>query len=240
MRSRPGQKILSLSRFRQIVLSRRSRKRWDRDKVKMGLSISLSSVTAAAFFTADNTGAVSAFTNDGPTKMPDDNLAGSLLWVIVALLIVIGMIVLFIKFLSKRSRSFGANRSLRTLGGISLGQNKSLQIVELAGRIYVVGVGNEVKLLDKVDDLEEAQAIIAYMEEQMDKSMNLSSLTGLIQKLRKRQDDKQEQEPGTELWQASSSFQDVLQDKLQRQSIRKQNVEAALKDAKSKDRLMDE
>ena len=54
----------------------------------------------------------------------------------------------------QRNRGWGTNRALRSLGGIPLGQNKSLQVVELSGRVYVVGVGDSITLLDKIDDPE--------------------------------------------------------------------------------------
>ncbi|MFC3344356.1 FliO/MopB family protein [Paenibacillus abyssi] len=172
-----------------------------------------------------------------PQMKTDDNLLGSLAWVIIALLLIIGMIIVFVKFLSQRSRSFGMNRSIRTLGGVPLGQNKSLQVVEVAGRIYVVGVGEDVTLLDKIIEPEDAEAIIASMEQQSGRGLNVSSVTELIQKLRNRS---KSEETDMELWNPPSSFQDILQDKLNRQAQQKQKVEAALKDSKHTDRLMDE
>ena len=58
--------------------------------------------------------------------------------------------------LSQRNRGWGTNRALRSLGGIPLGQNKSLQVVELSGRVYIVGVGDNITLLDKIDEPEDS------------------------------------------------------------------------------------
>ncbi len=160
---------------------------------------------------------------------PDDNILGNLIWVIIALLLVIGLIVIFIKFLSQRSRGYGMNRSVRTLGGVALGQNKSLQVIELAGKVYVVGVGDDVTLLDKVDSPEEARMMIERMEAHLGGG-NLS-VSEWIRKFRKQDESSEIPEDG---WNSRSvSFESMLQDKLQRQSERKQQMQEALHNSNS-------
>lgn len=166
-----------------------------------------------------------------------ENMAGSLVWVIISLFIVIALIVVLIKWLSTRNRAWGTNRSLRSLGGIALGQNNSLQVVELAGRVYIVGVGENVTLLDKIDDLEQAQAIVASIERQSSGGWSPNGLTELLKRFRQR-DNKVE--PSNEQWNESSSFQNILNDNLNRQADRKQQIESLLKDSKPNERLMDD
>lgn len=162
---------------------------------------------------------------DGPPLQADDNLLGSLIWVIIALLLVIGLIIIFIKFLSQRSRSYGLNRSLRTLGGVALGQNKSLQVVELAGKVYVVGVGEDISLLDKIDDPLEARQLIDKLDQQLG-SGSLLSITQWKNPFRKQN---QGEELSEEHWnKGTSSFEHMLQDKLQRSTERKQQMKDAL------------
>ncbi|SFE16683.1 flagellar protein FliO/FliZ [Paenibacillus algorifonticola] len=166
------------------------------------------------------------------------NMAGSVVWVIFSLLLIIGLIIVVIKWLSRRNRAFGGtNRSLRSLGGISLGQNHSLQVVELSGRLYVVGVGESITLLDKIDDAKEAEAIIEAMERQVQGGWSPSALTGLISRFRQGSG---EQEPQDEQWNDASSFQNVLKDKMNRQADRKQQLEALLKDPNPNERLNDD
>jgi flagellar protein FliO/FliZ len=164
------------------------------------------------------------------------SLAGSLVWVIVALLLVIGLIVLFIKILSARNRSWGINRTLRSLGGVTVGQNKSLQIVEFAGRLYIVGVGDEVTLLDKIEDPDTAASIIAMMEEQTSKSWSPATVSDLWNKFRNRgKATESEQEP----WN-SNAFQEMLDENLQRQADHKKQVKTLLNESNQRDRLGDE
>ncbi|MBD2845276.1 flagellar biosynthetic protein FliO [Paenibacillus sp. IB182496] len=159
--------------------------------------------------------------------IPDDNFIGSVVWVIVALAIVIVLIIALIKFLAQRSRMFGLNRSIRTLGGVGVGPNKSLQAVEMGGRIYIVGVGENVTLIDQIRDEQEVQAMIAALEIQSGRSG-----PGLLDRFKRRKTE----DPGTEPWQSSStSFESLLQDKLDRQARSKREIEAALRESKQTD-----
>lgn len=167
------------------------------------------------------------------------DLAGSLIWVIISLAIVIVLIILVIKWLSQRNRTWGTNRSLRSLGGIALGQNNSLQVVEIAGRIYIVGVGENITLIDKIDNAEQANAVLAALERQQQSAWSKDLITELLGKLRNR-NEKAEPELSEEQWNSTSSFQHLLQDKLSKQADRKQQLESLLHESKSNERLMDD
>jgi len=176
---------------------------------------------------------------DGPSgeeKMMLDNSAGSLVWLIVALLIVIGLIVVFIKFLSSRNRAWGANRSLRSLGGVTLGQNKSLQVVEAAGRIYVVGVGEDVALIDKITDPDTVADVVASLEDQAARTWNPAAVADLWNKVRTRGG---KTDPEAENWN-DSSFEAMLSEKLNRQTDRRNRMESLLGESKTRDRLEEE
>jgi flagellar protein FliO/FliZ len=167
------------------------------------------------------------------------DLAGSLIWVIISLAIVIVLIILVIKWLSQRNRTWGTNRSLRSLGGIALGQNNSLQVVEIAGRIYIVGVGENITLIDKIDNAEQANAVLAALERQQQSAWSKDLITELLGKLRNH-NEKAEHELSEEQWHSTSSFQHLLQDKLSKQADRKQQLESLLHESKSNERLMDD
>lgn len=167
------------------------------------------------------------------------DMAGSLIWVIISLAIVIVLIILVIKWLSQRNRTWGSNRSLRTLGGIALGQNNSLQVVEIAGRVYIVGVGENITLIDKLDDADQASTVIAALERQQESAWSKSQISGLLRKLNHRNGNT-EPEPSGGQWNEASSFESLLQNKLSKQADRKQQLESLLHDSKSNERLMDD
>ncbi|WP_099158108.1 flagellar biosynthetic protein FliO [Virgibacillus ndiopensis] len=71
-----------------------------------------------------------------------------------SLLIVLGLIYALLKFLNKRNKKFQKVTALENLGGISVGPNKSIQIVRVGSKIYLVGVGENVEMLQEVTDQE--------------------------------------------------------------------------------------
>lgn len=73
-----------------------------------------------------------------------------LIKMVFALLLVLALIYLLLKFLNKRNKIFQSVKALENVGGISVGQNKSIQIIRIGSRIYVVGVGDNVELLHEI------------------------------------------------------------------------------------------
>jgi len=207
--------------------------------MKQRQQLRLAGLGSLFWLMAGNVAAANPNSDDSPPSIPvtSPNMTGSLLWVVFALFIVIVLIVIVIKWLSQRNRSWGTNRSLRSLGGIPLGQNKSLQVIELSGRIYVVGVGENISLLDKIDDPEDAQAVLDQLEQQSGTSWSTTSLKRTFARLRGQTSDS---EKATERWQEADSFKSMLQDRMNRQSDRKRKVEDLLKEQNQNDRLLDE
>ncbi|MHA7963042.1 flagellar biosynthetic protein FliO [Paenibacillus sp. CAU 1782] len=169
-----------------------------------------------------------------PFDSPGD-MMGSVAWLMVALAIVIVLILIVIKWLSKGSRAWGINRSMRSLGGIALGQNSSVQVLEIAGTIYIVGVGDTVTLLDKVDDAAQVDEILKVLDKETTAVWGPRNVAELLGKWRgKAADSNKNGDNG------SSSFQQMLDGKLNGQSQRKQQLEQLLKTQNSHERLMDD
>ena len=94
-----------------------------------------------------------------PTDQFDSSI-GSLFTVIVVLALIVGLIILVLRFIAKKNRTWFQAKSIRNLGGIGVGQNKSVQLVKIGSSIYVVGVGEDVRLLDKIEDEVEIDLIL--------------------------------------------------------------------------------
>lgn len=171
--------------------------------------------------------------NDQGPMAGTDSYAGSIIWVIISLIIVIGLIILLIKWLSQRNRVWGTNRAVRSLGGVALGQNNSLQVIELSGRLYVVGVGENVTLLDKIEDVQQVQAILASLDRQSNGAVwSANTITDFLKRFRKQEPSSGE-DLTDEQWNVqSSSFQSLLNQNLSKQADRKQQLESLLKESK--------
>lgn len=95
--------------------------------------------------------------NDEQTVLSDETRStGSIVFGVIktlfALLLILALIYVLIKFLSKRNKLFNQVKALENLGGISVGQNKSIQIVRIGDKVFMVGVGDNVELLQEIDD----------------------------------------------------------------------------------------
>lgn len=80
------------------------------------------------------------------------------------LALIIGMFLLIIKLIAKRNRTMLPGRIVRTLGGSALGSGKSVQVVEIGGAYYILGVGENIHLIAKIEDPEEVEAIRSTLE----------------------------------------------------------------------------
>lgn len=61
--------------------------------------------------------------------------------VVVSLVVLIGGFLLVARFINERTRGVRQSSRLSHLGGIPLGKDRSVQLVKVQGKIYVVGVG---------------------------------------------------------------------------------------------------
>lgn len=99
-------------------------------------------------------------TNIEASKGENGSLAFDLIKMFFALLLVLALIYLLLKFLSKRNKIFNQVKALENIGGISVGQNKSIQIIRIGTRVYVVGVGDNVELLHEISNEDEKTELL--------------------------------------------------------------------------------
>ena len=60
---------------------------------------------------------------------------------------------------------FDQHRLMKNVGGLSLGQQKSIQLVIIGETYYLIGVGDEVRLLKEITDPDEIEALESYFNE---------------------------------------------------------------------------
>ncbi|MEN1966863.1 flagellar biosynthetic protein FliO [Lentibacillus sp. N15] len=103
-----------------------------------------------------DTGETSSKADSGDNK---GSLIVEIMKTALALLVVLGLIYALLKFLNKRNH-FSRVKALENLGGINVGTNKSLQIVRIGSRMYVIGVGENVEMLQEITDEDVKQEFI--------------------------------------------------------------------------------
>nr|WP_290443385.1 flagellar biosynthetic protein FliO [Sporolactobacillus kofuensis] len=75
-------------------------------------------------------------------------------------MIVLALIYLLYHFVVKRTGKFTRINALKNMGGVSLGANRSLQLIQVGDEILVVGVGETVQLLKEIKDPEAIQSLM--------------------------------------------------------------------------------
>jgi flagellar protein FliO/FliZ len=174
----------------------------------------------------------------GLTEQPPGSGLGTtspwdLIWVLFVLGIVVGLIVFILRFFAKRNRGWGMNRSLRSLGGFPLGTNKSMQIVEWNSRIYVLGIGDDVTLLESITEPEIVASLLAEHD-------TVTASTGVtLPEWLRRWSRRNNEDVGDDLSKEAingKSFEQTLENRLRQLSERRQRVEQMLEENRSEDR----
>lgn len=165
--------------------------------------------------------------------IPGSASAWDLIWVLFVLGIIVGLIVLILRFFAKRNRGWWMNRSLRSLGGYSLGTNKSMQIVEWNGRIYVLGIGENVTLLESITEPHVVAALLA--EHDANTESTGPTIPEWLRKMTQRNTPQGEDISPKET-NNQSSFEQTLENRLRQLSERRQRVEQMLEENSSEDR----
>ncbi|AMA52324.1 flagella biosynthesis regulatory protein FliZ [Bacillus inaquosorum] len=86
---------------------------------------------------------------------------------IFALLFVIVLIYGLVKLMNKRNRLLKPFQYVENIGGTSVGQNRSIQLIKVGKSVLVVGVGETIQLLKEIEDEKEIEVILSQHEEAM-------------------------------------------------------------------------
>ncbi|ATP42363.1 flagellar biogenesis protein [Solibacillus sp. R5-41] len=115
-------------------------------------------------------------TSDDETEASDSSSVGMGFWeyikILIALVFVLGLLLFVLKFLNKRNLSYQQNSVIRNIGGMSVGPQKSVQIVQISNQIYVLGVGEDIQLIKEISAPEDVERLLTQFE---DKQLNASA-----------------------------------------------------------------
>jgi flagellar protein FliO/FliZ len=89
-----------------------------------------------------------------------------LMQAIVAFIVVLFLLLLFLKWVGRWNRRQQNSSLLRTLGWLHVDQKHAVCLIEAAGKFYLIGVGEDVRLLACIEDKEQIGLIRAFQTEQ--------------------------------------------------------------------------
>lgn len=71
---------------------------------------------------------------------------------------------------------------MQNLGGISVGSQKSVQLVKVGNSLYLVGVGEDVNMLKEITDEHECKSLIALYNEKQIQPIQGTPFSKLLKK----------------------------------------------------------
>ncbi|MFS0782290.1 flagellar biosynthetic protein FliO [Bacillus sp. 1P06AnD] len=114
-----------------------------------------------------------------------------ILRLLAAFLFVIGLLYLLLKFINKRTKGYQKGNLIQNLGGTSLGNSKSIQIVKIGTKLYIIGVGENVQLLNEITDEDEMETILSEYNSAADRAMAPADIVSKWVGRKKDRDDKE-------------------------------------------------
>lgn len=107
---------------------------------------------------------------------------------LLALVFVLGLLIFILKFINKKNISYQTNSLVRNIGGVSVGSQKSIQVIQIGDSLYVIGVGEDVQLIKEINNPEEIEQLLNFYNEKQSISTT-PYIAELFNKLKKKPND---------------------------------------------------
>ncbi|MBM7644367.1 flagellar protein FliO/FliZ [Scopulibacillus daqui] len=120
------------------------------------------------------------------------NLIVVFLKLLGALAVVIALIYFLYKVLGKRTKAFQEYGAIKNIGGVSVGPNRSVQLVRVGSKILVIGVGENVQLLKEVTDEPKVEELLKKADEPDPIQVNMKKMLNWTVDKTKKDHNKQE------------------------------------------------
>lgn len=124
-----------------------------------------------------------------------------------ALIFVLALLMMVLKFINKKSMNYQQNSLVRNIGGVSVGAQKSIQLLHIGDKLYIVGVGDNVQLIKEITDPDEVQQLVSYYNEKQSFASTTPYILELLKKLKPNDNDLDNK-------QADSNFGDIFSNRL--------------------------
>ncbi|MFD2670091.1 flagellar biosynthetic protein FliO [Marinicrinis sediminis] len=145
----------------------------------------------------------------------------SFIYVMVVLMVIIGLIIVLLRFIAQKNKTWFSQSGIRSISALTIAQNRSVHVVQIGPKIYVLGVGEDITVVDRIEGEEQVTELLNALDhqEQNQSLRGKLKLDRLWSKFPKKQSDKgldHEVEP--------VSFQKVMLDRLHEMSNQKNHL----------------
>ncbi|MEJ8776912.1 flagellar biosynthetic protein FliO [Pseudogracilibacillus sp. ICA-222130] len=94
---------------------------------------------------------------------------------IFALFLILALLYIILLFLKRKNYTNVQHGNIQNIGGLVLSTNKSVQLIKIGEKVYMLGVGDNVQLLEEITDEHTIQQLEKTAEEKMDPSNYIPS-----------------------------------------------------------------
>ncbi|MGE7621821.1 flagellar biosynthetic protein FliO [Viridibacillus sp. NPDC096237] len=128
---------------------------------------------------------------------------------ILALIFVVVLLYGMLKFVNSRNQKYQHNQLMQNLGGLSLGQQKSVQLLKVGDSLYLVGVGEDVHILKEISSDVEKESLMTLYNDKQDLANQVPFIADLITSL------KEKVRPSSNVnAKPNDEFKDIFQEKI--------------------------
>ena len=115
---------------------------------------------------------------------------------IFATVLLSALLYFVLKFVNKKGRLFKSTQLIENLGGTTLGANRSVQLIKIGNRLFIVGVGENIQLLKEIDDEQEYEQIILEYNNQINQMASPNDMiTKILKRVKEKGNQKDEEKP---------------------------------------------
>ena len=130
---------------------------------------------------------------------------GDIFRMFFALLFVSSLLYVLFRIINKKKQGYQRGQQIQNMGGAPLGGDRSVQMVRIGNKIYILGVADSIQLLNVIEDEKEYGEFMEAHNEKLDQQVAPKDMiSNLLDKWRQLKSDRK----------ASSSFSSHLQDEL--------------------------
>jgi flagellar protein FliO/FliZ len=98
--------------------------------------------------------------HSSPQTVESPSMGLSILQFIGSFLLIIGLLYFVLRFVSRRNKMLNTGGVFHTLGGHSLGNNRSVQLVMIGETLYILGVGDSIQVIRTIPPGEEQTMLL--------------------------------------------------------------------------------
>ncbi|MET1013989.1 MAG: flagellar biosynthetic protein FliO [Paenisporosarcina sp.] len=103
---------------------------------------------------------------------------------ILGLLFVLALLYGVLKFINSKNRQYQQHQLIQNLGGLSLGQHKSVQLLQIGDSLVLVGVGEDISILKEISDPAEKEKMLAFYNQKQEMTTQIPYIAELVKRFK--------------------------------------------------------